>query len=395
MLPKNPQNGRRAFHYNRIIRSKSKSGRVKEYLAEREVKAGGRSPADIHSRTVAWFEWPLPPTVADSDIWYNGQVLSIHHCLFESMGLSNFTLFNDIDEFLVPRDPVDNWHLFIQQIESQINTQLISTKEDPETGQILEQYVFTPHSGYRVPSYFFTPQITKTTGELVELDSLHGNQQHNLYPGYDFSGGKIFQHILAEFGKSLVKNALPALPENTVGPSKRSRLIATPINWKLLLNASSSFVASVVTDSDSRTSRPTEFRTKCIVKPELVFEMGIHHISKQNVEEYSPAAIAVIAVKRREQETANASARGHPVHPVHVDLSGTGTARAVNERWVAERAEVPLPAAFFVHYRKCLPPTFDLQCEERSRDRQMRDRFGARLRSLLSRRVALLAGDRN
>jgi len=271
--------------------------------------------------------------------------------------------------------------------------QLISTKEDPETGEILAHYVFTPHSGYRVPSYFFTPQISKSTGELVELDSLHGNQQHNFYPGYDLSGGKIFQHIVAEFGKSLVKKMGPPLPEATAEHSKRRKLIATPMNWRLLLNASSrsAFVASVVTDSDSRTSRPTEFRTKCIVKPELVFEMGIHHVSKQNVEEYSPAAIAV---QRREQDTLNSSARGHPGHPVHsVNAGLSGTAQRVNERWVAERAEVPLPAAFFVHYRKCLPPTFDLQCEERSRDRQMRDRFGARLRSLLSRRVALLAAD--
>uniref|UniRef100_A0A1I8FQS8 Aha1_N domain-containing protein n=1 Tax=Macrostomum lignano TaxID=282301 RepID=A0A1I8FQS8_9PLAT len=37
-----------------------------------------------------------------------------------------------------------------------------------------------------------------------------------------------------------------------------------------------------------RTAGVSRVRTKCMVKPDLIFEMGIHHISKQNIEEMTP-----------------------------------------------------------------------------------------------------------
>lgn len=38
-----------------------------------------------------------------------------------------------------------------------------------------------------------------------------------------------------------------------------------------------------------RTAGVSRVRTKCMVRPDLIFEMGIHHISKQNIEEMTPS----------------------------------------------------------------------------------------------------------
>ncbi|CAD6197088.1 unnamed protein product [Caenorhabditis auriculariae] len=38
----------------------------------------------------------------DSEIWYHGQLISITDCLLRNIGVSEFTSFNDIDEFFIP-----------------------------------------------------------------------------------------------------------------------------------------------------------------------------------------------------------------------------------------------------------------------------------------------------
>ncbi len=46
--------------------------------------------------------WDLP-AVLEENMWYHGQMLSIQDCLYRNMYRTEFLAFNDIDEFIVPR----------------------------------------------------------------------------------------------------------------------------------------------------------------------------------------------------------------------------------------------------------------------------------------------------
>lgn len=133
-------------------------------------------------------KWTLP-SHSPVEIWYYGQVLAIHDCLYNYMGESEYVAFNDIDEILVPR-VAPNWSGLIDYLESNNNGS---------------------HCGYRINMSFFPP--------------------------------------------------MPV-----VGP--------------------------VIMNSAFRSSKTTDIRTKCIVRPERIFEMGIHHISKQLKEEWHPLHVS-------------------------------------------------------------------------------------------------------
>lgn len=51
--------------------------------------------------TVTVLPWGLP--FPDESIWYHGQSVAIADCLFRTMGHFDWVMFNDIDEFIVPR----------------------------------------------------------------------------------------------------------------------------------------------------------------------------------------------------------------------------------------------------------------------------------------------------
>ena len=142
---------------------------------------------------VTVFPWELPVPVGS--LWYYGQVLAIHHCLYHNMYLSKFTLFNDIDEFLVPARQL-KWREMMQSLDT------------------------TNSSGFRFVSAFFPPKPSFAVAQ-----------------------------------------------------------------WKP--------AASLVTMTNvQRTRSFSNVRTKCAVLPDRIFEMGIHHISKQNVEEWLPVNVA-------------------------------------------------------------------------------------------------------
>ena len=129
------------------------------------------------------YPWRVP--VRDTRfIWYNGQVLAIHHCLYQNMWKHKYLLFNDIDELLVPQKH-DSWSSLLDELD---------------TGE---------YSGFQFVSAFFPPDNTK-----------HPTVVHNV--------------------------------------------LRSNINL---------------------------VRTKCAVKPERIFEMGIHHISKWNEEPWKPIRI--------------------------------------------------------------------------------------------------------
>lgn len=155
-------------------------GDIHQPFASAAIQRVTKYYADKGLATV--YPWYLP--VSSQHIWYNGQVLAIHHCLYQNIWNHKYLSFNDIDEFLVPQTH-DNW------------TALMSHLDDDQ------------HSGFQFKSAFFPPDIDK-------------------YP--------------------LVLNNIQRSSVNAV-------------------------------------------RTKCIVRPERMFEMGIHHISKWNEEHWPPMQV--------------------------------------------------------------------------------------------------------
>ena len=128
------------------------------------------------------YPWHLP--VLDKYLWYHGQVLAVHHCLYQNMRAHKYLAFNDIDEFLVPHKH-ETWSSLLSELD---------------TGE---------YSGFKFHSAFFEPNSSKSPIALHDLQ----RSSHN----------------------------------------------------------------SVL--------------TKCMVKPERIFEMGIHHISKWLKEQWEPYSV--------------------------------------------------------------------------------------------------------
>ena len=55
-------------------------------------------------------------TIQINSIWYNGQLLAANDCLYRTMSYFDFTLFTDIDEFLIPKSGLNNWEDVIREL---------------------------------------------------------------------------------------------------------------------------------------------------------------------------------------------------------------------------------------------------------------------------------------
>ena len=55
-------------------------------------------------------------TIQISSIWYNGQLLAANDCLYRTMPYFDFTLFSDLDEFLVPKSGWYNWEEVVVEL---------------------------------------------------------------------------------------------------------------------------------------------------------------------------------------------------------------------------------------------------------------------------------------
>ena len=84
-------------------------------------------------------------TIQMNSIWYNGQLLAANDCLYRTMSYFDFTLFTDIDEFLIPKSGLNNWEDVIREL--------------PENNI----------SGYSFKSAYFKPSKEE---DLISLGSL-------------------------------------------------------------------------------------------------------------------------------------------------------------------------------------------------------------------------------
>ena len=143
----------------------------------------------VRQGTVTSYEWVLPLPL--KSVRYYGQLLTVHHCMFNNMLRYKYLAFLDLDEFIMPRNDLFTWHDIFKRID---NNQF---------------------SGFRFKSVSFPPVANSV------------NYRNSSYP--------------------LI----------TLGQTTRAIGYHTK-------------------------------RTKCVVRPERIFEMGVHHISKWNEEHWPP-----------------------------------------------------------------------------------------------------------
>jgi len=80
--------------------------------------------------------WPLASTM-DKGIWYHGQSIAIQDCLYRHMAVSEYVLFSDIDEFVVPHgDGMFVWNDIVDRLwqPEQCAFQFISAFYNPSEG---------------------------------------------------------------------------------------------------------------------------------------------------------------------------------------------------------------------------------------------------------------------
>lgn len=204
----------------------------------------------------------------DETVWYHGQLLAANDCLYRSMGSADYLLFNDLDEFLVPQ-------------QKQTWTELVSNLDKSPECHI-------PTSGIRKDSRRIFPNKTLSNSNKDENPpSLYKSR----CAGFSFKS--------AFFESDLSVDGIPR--------------------------------SIYAFESDLRTKDFSSIRSKCLVKPRLIFEMGIHHVS-------------------RVWET----------HKIIFNSTLSGSLRRRKDKKIQRSSGIPVVAiapvtqAFIHHYRKCV-----------------------------------------
>lgn len=164
--------------------------------------------------------FPLP---FSEIIWNRGQLLAIQHCLYDNMDAFDWLLFLDIDEMLFPRN-ASTWHeLFEQIIQSRT-----------------AKYAHAPHN----------TSFSQNANNVHSLPHIH--EQNN--------------------GNS-----------NNNNNNKNNTTIAGFSFQSAVFYASPETQAQYNVEYFQNTIRPKQadsLRTKLAVRPQMIFELGIHHLSK-------------------------------------------------------------------------------------------------------------------
>lgn len=201
--------------------------------------------------TVTTIRWDVP--VDDKAVWYHGQLLAINDCLYRSMHAFRHVAFNDIDEFVVPHVHV-TWK---EMVSSFRRSALGLERTSFGTGK-LEKSSTLPSDDLRGgpgPIDWRVPQPSK--GTLHGSQSLGKSSEHVHQPLYGSTRGPLFHGDGTDYAGYSFQSAF----------------------FDPLL---SGLISHVMYDleSDLRTKTFSKVRSKVMVRPEAIFELGIHHVSR-------------------------------------------------------------------------------------------------------------------
>ncbi|CAH1782120.1 unnamed protein product [Owenia fusiformis] len=105
-------------------------------------------------------QWKMP--VQSKMVWYNGQLLAINDCLYRSMRYFKHVIFNDLDEFLVPRGVV-NWNSMVKQLQQNY------TNRNDIAGFSFKSAFFPINTGLQTKGTFHHIDITQ---RVITLSSV-------------------------------------------------------------------------------------------------------------------------------------------------------------------------------------------------------------------------------
>lgn len=205
--------------------------------------------------TVTTIRWDLP--VDDKTVWYHGQLLAINDCLYRSMHAFRHVAFNDIDEFVVP-----HVHLTWKEMVSSFRTStlglertsfgMLNPSDGLRRGQLASER--RNQSPGPIDGHGQVPQPLR--GTHYGTQSLGKSRQHNR-PFDGSTRGPLFQGDGADYAGYSFQSAF----------------------FDPLL---SGLISHVMYDleSDLRTKTFSKVRSKVMVRPEAIFELGIHHVSR-------------------------------------------------------------------------------------------------------------------
>ena len=109
---------------------------------------------------ISLIPWQLP--IDNDEIWYHGQSVSVWDCLFRNLNHFKYIVFNDIDEFIIPKEN-KNWRLMINKLKS-------SEKDSNTIAAFRFQSAIFDNRGEAIPSF------AEEVKSLVTLNTVWRNE---------------------------------------------------------------------------------------------------------------------------------------------------------------------------------------------------------------------------
>ena len=220
----------------------------------------------------------------DETVWYHGQLLAANDCLYRSMGSADYLLFNDLDEFLVPQEK-PTWKDLVSNLDEGPECRIQAAGiRSFWTESSSEKTRYKNGTDWRL---FLNKTESKTNSKTDETPS---SDFESKCAGFSFKS--------AFFESDLSVDGIPR--------------------------------SIYAFESDLRTKDFSSIRSKCLVKPRLIFEMGIHHVSRVWESQKIIFSSTLSRSLRRRKDRAQMSSEAPVV------------------------ALVPMTKAFIHHYRKCV-----------------------------------------
>ena len=126
-------------------------------------------------KKVTAYPWKLPITI-QGNLYYFGQALALQHCLYTNMWKYKYIIFNDIDEFLIPRK-VDTWGSLMMLLDNN------------STG--VNGSISNPFSSYCFKTPYFTPDVSESLRTMTSL--LRTSDMHQAHSKCIVHPEKVFE----------------------------------------------------------------------------------------------------------------------------------------------------------------------------------------------------------